>query len=202
MNSKLKVVDDRKNEWEERKLRVGGKLGEIVAFTRQTLKELIPDIEAIKDKRLWEHGDYESFKDFCNRALNVTSRRIYQLLSEKDARKVLEFNDGEGNNFTPDEPESVDKKDETFIEPPAEKQKRKGRAQPEPVDAESAEPPPDPVFPDEPSDMTVNGIPVAQLAESAPTTSSITDELLPPAAIVTTSDTSVRVCPHCGKGIE
>lgn len=188
-------------EWEMRKKRVGEKLGTIVDFTRQTLRDIIPDLRAIRDKELWRHGGHESFKAFCTNGLNYSARRIYQLFDEEDIRNSLEFNKSEGNNFTPTPSPTV------MIEPPAKPKKRKEKPRPEPVDAE-------PVAP------AAN-----TLATPAPSASTISNGELPPAAkelATTLADGSrvtftegawdelgvhlanavARVCPHCGKEIE
>jgi len=50
-------------EWLKLKAVIGQGLGDIIAFTRQKLKDLIPTIRVIKDRKLWKHGDYASFDE-------------------------------------------------------------------------------------------------------------------------------------------
>lgn len=110
MSSEIQASE--KEEWLKHKTIVGLGLGDIVACARQKLKDMIPSIKAIKDKQLWRHGGYDSFKDFCQLGLSVTSQRIYQLLAEGDARKLLEFQQIGTSNFTPEGKQEPSKKPE------------------------------------------------------------------------------------------
>lgn len=104
MSSEIQASE--KEEWLKHKTTVGIGLGDIVACARQKLKDMMPSIQIIKDKQLWKHGGYDSFKDFCELGLSVTRQRIYQLLTEDDSRKLLEFQQTESTKLTPeDEPE-------------------------------------------------------------------------------------------------
>lgn len=200
-------------QWIACRDRVRAKLASISEFHRVTLREMLPDIRAIKEKKLWKFGEYASFEEFCLKALSVTRQRIYQLMVEDDEiRATLEFVPNTLNNLTfqgseqpPSEP-PPESSNATTVEPPAKPKKRQRKPEPEPVDAE-------PVTP------AANA-----LATTAPTASTISNGELPLAAKereTTLADGSrvtfaegaweelgahlakaAKFCPHCGKEIE
>lgn len=69
-------------EWEASKGRINAKINALAAFTHQSVREMLPDIKAIKERQLWRCGKYDSFADFCLFALGVSRQRIYKLLAE------------------------------------------------------------------------------------------------------------------------
>lgn len=71
-------------EWEARKKRIGAALGEIADLTVRKIKDILPDIRAIKDKKLWRIGGYKSFEDFSVRGVGVTKQGIYKALAADD----------------------------------------------------------------------------------------------------------------------
>jgi hypothetical protein len=80
-------------EWEQRKERVGGAIDMMVRVTEEQLSRIIPDLEAIRDKRLYRHGDYKTFESFCEKVVGVTYRRVNQMIREHAVIGIL------GNNF-------------------------------------------------------------------------------------------------------
>jgi hypothetical protein len=80
-------------EWEQRKERVGGAIDTMVRVTQEQLSKIVPDLEAIRDKKLYRHGGYKTFTAFCETACGVTRRRINQMLNEHAIRSIT------GNNF-------------------------------------------------------------------------------------------------------
>jgi hypothetical protein len=185
-------------EWLARKGRIGIKIGEIVEFSRKSIMEILPDIRAIKEKKLWERGGYSSFKEFCRKGIGVTQQHIYKSLADdEEARKVLVINGGESSHLTlggEDEP----LEQETKYEPPADKEKKKGgrkrKPEPEPVEAEFTEATPAPIRGQDTSlYIASDGDPLA--------------ETLPPAANAaeplaeSTPNNGTNFCPHCGQAI-
>lgn len=153
-------------EWNTRKKRISEHLEEIVPFLRKKLIDMREDLEAIHDRKLWQHGDYKSFAEFCDKAVGVTARRVYQVLADGNSvRKALENNNDMRNNFASEQPE--DQKGKTTYEPPAKTKKRNRKPEPEPVEVEPIEPQP----------------PVS-LAETTPPDATKSNGLLPPAASV------------------
>lgn len=62
------------------------------------------NIQAIKDKELWREGGYDSFKEFCEKALHKSRKTVYQLLSageiasEVNSKKVSAIADTPSEN--------------------------------------------------------------------------------------------------------
>lgn len=91
MKSELALKPEQ--EWEQRKERVGGAIDMMVRVTEEQLSRIIPDLEAIRDKRLYRHGDYKTFESFCEKVVGVTYRRVNQMIREHAVIGIL------GNNF-------------------------------------------------------------------------------------------------------
>lgn len=136
----------REKEWKMRRDRVGAAVLEVSSFMTKKTIDVLPDLYAIKEKKLWEFGDYKSFDDFLQRCGGVSRQHYYRMVkAHPELRKTLEFNSGLSHNATNgDSDESP--KEETKYEPPADKDKkkcsRKRKPEPEPVDAEFTSGPP------------------------------------------------------------
>lgn len=135
-------------QWEACKSRILAKMQTLAEFNAKTVQEMIPDIRIIKENQLWQHGGYESFKHFCEKAIGVTKQHIYKLLKDDEATcKVLEINTGEssdltfgGQTVTPQLPAETSEEKPLNQAPKPAPKGRKPKPEPEPIEATFTEP--------------------------------------------------------------
>lgn len=109
------------------------------------LSDIKDDIWAIKEKKLWDQGGYESFEDFCRRCLGVTKQAVYKMLgNDETTRKALEISLGSSTELTSANDQQQPPAQEKQINEPPEKTSkgRKSKPKPEPIDATFTEPAP------------------------------------------------------------
>jgi len=157
------MKSDPKAQWLAHKQLIVGKIDGITTFVRTTLVEMLPSVHAIKEGKLWEHGGYESFDDFCHQCLKVSRQHVYKLLASFPEYKALGINGEMSHNATnsPHEPE--------HNEPSKRREKRaKGREITPTIDIESTATPvtrpalADPVFDDAPPTCPHCGQPITK----------------------------------------
>lgn len=99
MTSELSANPLRLKQWEACKKRILDRLAALAEIEGKTIIDMLPDIRIIKENQLWKLGGYQSFNEFCGKALGVSRQYVYRVLSvNQDACKVLEINGENGEN--------------------------------------------------------------------------------------------------------
>ncbi len=141
MGSEIVAPTLREKEWAIRRDRIGAAVLDMAGFMVKRTIDILPDLYAIKVKKLYELGGYRSFKELCEKCVGITPQHYYRMIAEHpEACKVLEINTDSSHNVTfgaleESAPETPKAEQKTTVEPPKEKKGRKPRREPEPVDA-------------------------------------------------------------------
>lgn len=131
----------REKEWKARRDRIGAAAIDVANFMVKRTIDILPDLYAIKVKKLYELGGYHSFTEFLRKCAGVSPQHYWRMITDHpEACKVLEISKESSHNEmfgalgqSTGAPQKEEQK--TTIEPPKEKKRRKKKSEPEPVDA-------------------------------------------------------------------
>lgn len=87
MPSDLAVTEA--EEWECRKQEIINARGLMLKVSGEQLRVILLNIRLIREKKLYRHGEYKTFREFCEKLVNTTRQRVEQLLGELDIREAL-----------------------------------------------------------------------------------------------------------------